>query len=114
MRFFLPALFAAACVAGCAHGQAQFSSGAVSSAPGATAGVSVQGGGSTAAALVGLGIAAVLYNTTPDGTGTTYSSDPFMAVTGGARPPPLAPGRRVNEQDCSRPIEDPSANLKCR
>lgn len=26
----------------------------------------------------------------------------------------LDPGRRVNEQDCTRPIEDPSANLKCR
>jgi hypothetical protein len=33
----------------------------------------------------------------------------------GARDPgALDPGRRVNEQDCTRPIEDPSANLKCR
>jgi hypothetical protein len=28
--------------------------------------------------------------------------------------PPLAPGRRVHEQDCRQPLEDPSANLKCR
>lgn len=27
---------------------------------------------------------------------------------------PLAPDRAVNEQDCSRPIADPYANLKCR
>jgi len=33
----------------------------------------------------------------------------------GATPaPPLAPGRRVHEQDCSQPLEDPTANLKCR
>ena len=27
---------------------------------------------------------------------------------------PLDPKRKVNEQDCSKPIEDFSANLKCR
>ena len=34
--------------------------------------------------------------------------------TGSQLVPPLAPGRRVHEQDCSRPLEDPAANLKCR
>ena len=28
--------------------------------------------------------------------------------------PPLDPNRRVVEQDCGKPIEDRSANLKCR
>ncbi len=28
--------------------------------------------------------------------------------------PELDPTRRVQEQDCSKPIEDPSANLRCR
>jgi hypothetical protein len=28
--------------------------------------------------------------------------------------PPLAPNRHVNEQECTRPIADASANLKCR
>jgi hypothetical protein len=28
--------------------------------------------------------------------------------------PPLDGSRRVNEQDCTRPIEDGGANLKCR
>jgi hypothetical protein len=28
--------------------------------------------------------------------------------------PELAPGRLVNEQDCTKPIEDWSGNLKCR
>jgi hypothetical protein len=27
---------------------------------------------------------------------------------------PLAPDRTVNEQDCSRPVADPYANLRCR
>lgn len=27
---------------------------------------------------------------------------------------PMAPGRRINAQDCSEPIGDPSANLLCR
>ena len=103
-----------AVLAGCSHGQVQFSSGAVSTAPGASAGVSIQGGGSGAAALIGLGVAAAIYGAQPDAAGYGYSTNPFMAVTETARPPALAPGRRVNEQDCSRPIEDPSANLKCR
>jgi hypothetical protein len=30
------------------------------------------------------------------------------------RPPPLDGARRVNEQDCTQPIVDASANLKCR
>jgi hypothetical protein len=28
--------------------------------------------------------------------------------------PPLAPDRKVVEQDCRKPPEDPTANLKCR
>jgi hypothetical protein len=28
--------------------------------------------------------------------------------------PPLAPDRKVVEQDCTKPPEDPTANLKCR
>jgi len=28
--------------------------------------------------------------------------------------PPLDESRRVNEQDCTRPIEDTGANLRCR
>ncbi|MFY9313993.1 MAG: hypothetical protein WAO95_00365 [Burkholderiales bacterium] len=28
--------------------------------------------------------------------------------------PEMDPARRVVEQDCTRPIEDPAANLRCR
>jgi len=76
-------------IAGCSHG----GSTAISSS---SAGLNVQASGSTAAALIGLGIAgAVTYRATE-------------------RAPELAPVRKVNEQDCTRPIEDISANLKCR
>jgi hypothetical protein len=89
-------------IAGCSHAQVQFSGGAASTTSGGTAissssaGLNVQASGSTAAALIGLGIAgAVIYR-------------------GTERAPELAPVRKVNEQDCTRPIEDISANLKCR
>jgi hypothetical protein len=29
-------------------------------------------------------------------------------------PPPLLKGRKVNEQDCTKPLVDYSANLRCR
>jgi len=101
MRWIVPICIL---IAGCSHGQLQFSSGAASTTSGGTAisgssaGLNVQASGSTAAALIGLGIAgAVIYRSEASG-----------------RAPELAPVRRVNEQDCTRPIEDISANLKCR
>jgi hypothetical protein len=98
VRMILFAVF----IAGCSHAQVQFSGGAASTTSGGTAissssaGLNVQASGATAAALIGIGIAgAVIYRATE-------------------RAPELAPVRKVNEQDCTRPIEDISANLKCR
>jgi hypothetical protein len=95
--------------AGCSHAQVQLNAGGATTASG--------GGGSSAAALIGLGIAgAVIYSSERSGPpyGVRYNSNPFMAVTDSARAPQLAPERRVNEQDCTQPITDFSANLKCR
>jgi hypothetical protein len=36
------------------------------------------------------------------------------ALSGGYRAPEMDPSRRVVEQDCTKPIEDWSANLRCR
>ena len=101
MRWIVPICIL---IAGCSHGQLQFNGGAASTTSGSTAissssaGLSVQASGSSAAALIGLGIAgAVIYRSEASG-----------------REPELAPVRKVNEQDCTRPIEDLSANLKCR
>lgn len=44
--------------------------------------------------------------------GVSYDGD--RGVPRLARVPELDPLRRVLEQDCTRPIEDRSANLKCR
>jgi hypothetical protein len=46
--------------------------------------------------------------------GARYRASPFDALAPGPLRPPLDPSRRVLEQDCTKPIEDWSANLKCR
>ena len=95
MNRFL-ALVLASLLVGCAHSNASMNSSGF--APGGTSGVSghVSAGGGGAAAVALFAIAVV-------------------AIHGATRPPPELDGsRRVNEQDCSKPIRDWSANLKCR
>lgn len=77
------------------------SSGAPPTGVSSGASVSVQGT-STLGALLVIG---VLY-------GASTSSDRVMPPS--RRVPELDPARRVVEQDCTKPIEDWSANLKCR
>jgi hypothetical protein len=57
----------------------------------------VQSGGSAAAALLAIGILAGMAAAVPQ-----------------EKAPELAPNRRVNEQDCTKPVADLTANLKCR
>ncbi len=109
MRSFWPIVALAVISTGCSHSQVQLNAGGPTTASG--------GGGSSAATLIGLGIAgAVIYSSERNGPdyGVRYNANPFMAVTGSERAPELAPDRRVNEQDCTQPIADSSANLKCR
>lgn len=41
--------------------------------------------------------------------------DPRALIPGNSEPvPPLAPGRTVNEQDCSKPVDWSAGNLRCR
>jgi len=82
----------------------------------------VQGGaqvrlhlGSTASTLLGLAIITTgMIEMERDGV--RYRANPFMTMTAGnpEPAPELSPTRTVNEQDCSKPIEDSSANLRCR
>jgi len=44
--------------------------------------------------------------------GVSYESE--RQAPRSAREPAPDPSRRVVEQDCTKPIEDRSANLKCR
>jgi len=70
---------------------------------------------STFAALLAIGIlagASYASDQRQQEYGMSHRGSPSMA--GGWSVPELDASRRVNEQDCSRPIEDWSANLKCK
>jgi hypothetical protein len=66
-------------------------------AAGVRVGVDVRSG-SAVGAVIAIGALAAIY-----GSGSERSS-----------PPALLEGRTVREQDCTKPLEDPSANLRCR
>ena len=120
----IAALLAAVALIGGCSARSQLSGnssqGAMASVPAGTtssgASVSLRADtGSAAGALIGFGIAAALIYDAQN-YGMRTRANPFMTLTqpGPAPAPELAPGRKVNEQDCTRPIEDPTANLKCR
>jgi hypothetical protein len=86
-------------VAACSsHSQIQYGAGPSVNTP--SAGLNVQASSSHFAVLLGLGIAAGVLS---------QVDEPVRS-----RAPELDPARTVNEQDCTRPIEDGSANLRCR
>jgi hypothetical protein len=100
-----PALLAfALCLAGCSHTSVQGGWGS-SSPSGGNVSVGV-GGSSVGWALIGIGlIAAGEYSERRRAEGLPPMNEP---------PQELDKARRVNEQDCTQPIKDWSANLKCR
>src|SRR5690349_23871125 len=57
-------------------------------------------------------IAGIGYESYKDGT--HYRANPFDAFSMSPPPPSLDPTRKVSEQDCTQPIVDWTANLKCR
>jgi hypothetical protein len=65
--------------------------------PSAGLSISTSGSGGLLAGFFGLGMLAVA-----------------SGVTAYFPAPPMDPARRIVEQDCTRPIEDPAANLRCR
>lgn len=99
------AALACAQLAACAgHSNVQFaSSGAPATGVSSGGSVSVQGT-STLGALFAIGVIA----------GAAYSSEHPRAMPSRYTPPPMDATRRVEERDCTQPIEDWSANLKCR
>ena len=73
----------------------------ISAGEGGAAGVRVGAdvhSGSAVGAVIAIGVLGAIY-----GSGSERSG-----------PPALLEGRTVREQDCTRPIENPSANLRCR
>lgn len=102
MRTFL--LFLSLLISGCSHTSVQGGWGGAGPQGGnVSVGVS---GSAVGWALIGIGlIAAGEYAEQRRLEGLPPMNEP---------PQELDKGRRVNEQDCSQPIKDWSANLKCR
>jgi hypothetical protein len=93
-----------AVLAGCAHTHSEVNIG--TRVPHAGVQVHIEGGRSLAA-LFGLSIlAAGIYEA---------ERNPFLTVS--ERPdlaPPMAPDRRVSEQDCTRPLDYSLGNIRCK
>lgn len=97
-------------LAGCStHGSVMVTSGT----PGVSAGINIQSG-STAGALIGIGVLGALIYGESSVNGTRYRANPFLAIEPTTPAPPMDETRRVHEQDCTKPIEDWTANLRCR
>ncbi|HYD58198.1 MAG TPA: hypothetical protein VEB41_14950 [Burkholderiales bacterium] len=121
MRSFLIACIAAASLAGCSSARVQVNSatGGVPASPAAGTSVSAGGGGlhvrssgavATAIVVISLIAAGIEYNREE-----RPFPDPRALLPGNSEPAaPLAADRPTNEQDCSKPVADPYANLKCR
>jgi hypothetical protein len=110
-------------LAACAHAAVSVST-STATAGAVTTGTTAVGGqvaaaSSGAGAIVLFGVMAAMMTASEmsaSGT-TTYNANPFAAIDGSPssrRLPELDTSRRVHEQDCTRPITDWSANLKCR
>jgi hypothetical protein len=114
MKCLVLALFLAGC-GGHANVQGNSGGAPAGGVPGGTT-VNVQGR-SNFGNLLGLGfLVGVSYGS--ERGGSYYSSNPLIAISGGMSPaesvPEPDPTRRVVAQDCTKPIEDWSANLKCK
>ena len=81
-----------------------------SSVSGARLGVDVLGGSGIGAVIALTGIVWAIHGTRGDATASRHVA-PF-AASGAA--PLLDETRTVREHDCTRPLEDFSANLRCR
>jgi len=109
------ALAVAVVVAGCANTGVALSSSGTAAAGTTVVSGSVAASGGGVAALALFAIAAVAIHSTESWNGNTnYNANPFGGISSSQRPPELDGQRRVNEQDCSQPIKDWSANLKCK
>jgi len=103
----MKALFIAAIallLSGCAtHGQVSGGTGSV--------GFQVT---SSRAALIAVGILAIVAE--HEREEGYHHSNPLTAFdpSAGRAVPPMDASRKVHEQDCSKPIEDGAANLRCR
>jgi len=85
-------------LAGCSHTEVRVDSGSTAARTQGALQVRVEGGRGLATLLGLTFLTAAMFD---------YEARPDAA-------PPLATDRTISEQDCTRPIENFSANLKCR
>jgi hypothetical protein len=105
-------LFVVALLAGCStSSEVRINAGALP--PGPSAGINVQGGGSHLSVLIALGVLAAA-NYRADALRSREHPFQLEGRPWSFQQPELEENRKVNEQDCSKPIENFSANLKCR
>jgi len=114
MNRFL-ALIVAVLAVGCAHSNVSLNSSGFAGGGNTAVGgqVSAAGSGAAAVALFAIAIVAIHGREISSGD-TTTRGNPFDAIAPAKPAPALDESRRVNEQDCSKPIRNWSANLKCR
>jgi hypothetical protein len=110
-----------ATLSGCGgdHSYVRFSSGGMPPAGVATSGSTVYVNSSGSASALGTFFAALIlashsYLSDLEVRGAGMTAWPGSYPVSGWGVPPLDPARRVVEHDCSKPIEDWSANLQCR
>jgi len=119
MRGIMPlALSFAVLLAGCGgHANVQMNSGGAPASGASTGGsVNIQGS-STFGTLLAIGIlVGMSYGSdrTVEDSGARSTARSSYAMSPSGRVPELDPSRRVMEHDCTKPIEDWSANLKCK
>jgi hypothetical protein len=114
---FTTALLLVAALAGCGgrsnvnagfSGSKTSTGGAGTTTTGGSVGIQAQGGSAAAAALGIAVMGAAIYASERSG------SEERGALAPGGAAPPLDATRTVREVDCAKPIEDYSANIKCK
>lgn len=105
MRYW-PVLLAVV-LGACAHASVRYDSGGGTVTTGASVSAGYRGSSAAAWALIGIGLIAA------EVAGSEAARERGLEPrTGPAQP--MDAQRQVNEVDCTRPIENWSANLKCR
>lgn len=101
------AVLLALLIGGCSHTSVQVNSGGTTTTTSYGASVGISGSGTATWALIGIGLIAAEIAAQRSAVRVDPPADSGPSGT-------LDAERRVNEQDCTQPIKDWSANLKCK
>jgi hypothetical protein len=101
------ALMLVVLIAGCSHASVRYDSGGGTVTTSASVSAGYRGSSSAAWALIGIGLIAA------ELAGSQAARERGLEPEK-APPQPMDAGRQVNEVDCTKPIANWSANLKCK